>query len=65
MDSVTTETTKKISEVVGDSYKIKAQDIDIKATGKTTEKMDMEDKKTSLLFMKEIFIMTKNKDLEC
>jgi hypothetical protein len=65
MDSVTTETTKKISEVVGDSYKIKAQDIDIKAIGKTTEKMDMEDKKTSLLFMKEIFIMIKNRDLEC
>jgi hypothetical protein len=65
MDFVTTEVIKKISEAVGDFYKIKSQDIDIKETGKTTEKMDMEDKKVSLLFIREIFIMTKNRDLEC
>jgi len=50
--------------VVGVFTKTKALDIDMKAAGRMIEKMDMEDNKILLLFIKEILTMIKNKDLE-
>lgn len=50
--------------MVGVFTKTKALDIDMKAAGRMIEKMDMEDNKILLLFIKEILTMIKNKDLE-